>query len=302
MLYIAIAESGVLRWSPRTQPEPQPWLKTDVEVDALALDPSGTRLAWAGDDVSVLLDAGSRAELHRLEHEGRVASLVLGSERMTSIDGRNGARSYDMLAGTAQPQREVDTLHAISVAGRSGGNVLAIGGYGSIEVRGGAATLSIAMPPCREQPSDLGCARWAEHRVEEFGDEDSQPASYVESSPDWLVHDVEFGPGGQTLAAGRSDGVVLVVDLEAGKVVERFETDPQGALVVVFSPDGRSLAVGGKSGRLHVIARSDESTTSVQAHEHAIEDVAWSSTGLLATAGYDGVAVWRLGPAPAAGI
>jgi len=293
-LFVGAAGSGILRWAPSSGTQPQPWLDTDAHAEALAIDPGGDRLAWAGDKMSVLVDVESRAELHRWRHEGAVASVALGPTRMTSVDRHNRARSYDYIAKTGLPEREVDTLHAISIAAEGDGPWLATGGYGAIEVRGGAVPISIAMPDCRESPADLACADWEQRSIEEFGDEGSQPASYTDSSPDWLVHDVEFGPNGQMLVAGRSDGVVLVVDLAGATVVQRFEADPDGAVTVSVSRDASLIAVGGKSGRLDVFSRVDGSARSVQAHEHSIRDVAWSGPGQIATASYDGVAVWQI--------
>lgn len=294
-LYVA-SMHGVLRWAPSSEPEPRTWLQTDTRVEALALDPGGTRLAWTGDTGTAVVDVDSQAELHRFTHDGHSVSLVVGPRHMVAIDRRNTLRTYDHVAGKRLRTREVDTLHAISVAGTDDGAWVATGGYGSIVLRGTASDVTITMPDCREKTADLACAHWGEHRIEEFGDDGSPPTSYVESSPDWLVHDVVFGPDHKTLAAGRSDGAVLVLDIEEKRVVRRFETDPKGALRVAYSPDGALLAVGGMSGQLDVIRRSDGQIASVRAHQHAIADIAWTRTGLLATASHQGVVVWRVAP------
>ncbi len=295
-LYVGSETMGVLRWPRAFDRAPGPWLETKEGVDALALDPSGTRLAWAGGTTGGLIDVESRTSLHRLTHEDLVASLVVGPTHVVSIDLRNESRTYDHVAARSLPVQQVDTLHSLSVGGTADGTLVATGGYGSIELSGTGVGFTIEMPRCRDRPSQLACVRWAETRVEEFGAEGSPPTTHIEEAPEWYVHDVTFAPDRRTLAAGRSDGAVLVVGIADKAVIQRFETDPEGALRVAYSPDGELLAVGGRSGRLDVIRRRDGMTASVEAHAHGIDDLAISTTGLLATASYDGVAVWRLEP------
>jgi WD40 repeat protein len=62
--------------------------------------------------------------------------------------------------------------------------------------------------------------------------------------PEEQLTEAQFSPNGRFLAAGTSDGAVLLWDTATGKLLHVFRGPPEGVLTLAFSPDSRRLVSG----------------------------------------------------------
>src|SRR5207249_1097526 len=105
---------------------------------------------------------------------------------------------------------------------------------------------------------------------------------------------LDFSPDSLVMAAGRSDGTIILYDLLSGRETQRFQLGAEPAYLR-FHPDGRSLAValepGSSSGQDPVevqIRDRHGDTTTVLPHPLGVLGLAWSPDGSrLATACLD---------------
>jgi WD40 repeat protein len=116
----------------------------------------------------------------------------------------------------------------------------------------------------------------------------------------WVTH-VVFSPDGRKLASGDMDGTVLLWDTATGKQLLqrplRFTPRDHGENRVeslVFSPDGATLAARGQSERLHLWAVSSGKEVA-EYHAGGGPAIAFLDSQKLATAGSEGVHLWRAG-------
>src|SRR5207244_145499 len=63
-------------------------------------------------------------------------------------------------------------------------------------------------------------------------------------------NEIVFSPDGELIALNSSVGGVIVLDVASGKERWRAKADDTYDLTVAFSPDGRTLASGGRDVRL----------------------------------------------------
>ena len=108
---------------------------------------------------------------------------------------------------------------------------------------------------------------------------------------------ITFSPDGRTLAAGRKDGAVKVLDIVGGRV--KWTAKEHGAAVtcVAFSPDGGTLASSSYDGTINLWqAESGKHRASLSEHTGAVMSVAFSPDGsLLASASLDTtINVWEV--------
>ena len=64
------------------------------------------------------------------------------------------------------------------------------------------------------------------------------------------VSSVVFAPDGSTLAAGGSDGSIILWNPVSGETMRQLTGPAEGVLSLAFSPDGRMLASGGADGKM----------------------------------------------------
>lgn len=103
------------------------------------------------------------------------------------------------------------------------------------------------------------------------------------------VRTVVFSPDGRLCAAGSRDNMVIVWDVETGRVVETLTGHAGWVNRVAFGPEGRLLASGSEDGtvRLWNISRETEARV-LEGHTGAVWGIAFSPDGrLLASSGAD---------------
>jgi WD40 repeat protein len=112
------------------------------------------------------------------------------------------------------------------------------------------------------------------------------------------IEQLAFAPDGQTCAAGCGRDLVLI-DVKAGKELRRFEAHPGGVASVAWSPDGKTLAVGGDAqvivkNQKHTIrlldAGSGKLLRTLEEHSDAVATLAFAPDGKrLASASCGGI-------------
>jgi outer membrane protein assembly factor BamB len=269
-------------------PSPYPAIKPDAaRFDQSAtsdLDGAGFCIAY-NEDTGLLVAGCERHALHYWDkdivmgvraadhaphvvqaHQGPVLALVMASERVVSA-GTDGK----IIVWNLPAEKTVYTLDAATVvrslAAGPGGKVVASAGDNGIV-----------------QLWDLTTGK---------------PGLKLEGATDWLLA-VAFSPDGKQVAAGGYDGKVYLWDATTGKKQLDFaahapvmpNTPPPDKNVVsalAFSPDGKTLAVGGHDAAIHLFQANDgKYVRSMTGHGSSITSLAFHPTGtVLASASKD---------------
>jgi WD40 repeat protein len=106
--------------------------------------------------------------------------------------------------------------------------------------------------------------------------------------------DVAFNPDGKLLATGGYGTRAQLWDLEAKREIRLFELGTRGAIRPVFSPDGKTLAVGNRNGSSFLF-RVDTGALIAELPRRMTQEIAFRPDGqILATAYVNGtVALWE---------
>ena len=137
-----------------------------------------------------------------------------------------------------------------------------------------------------------------------------KPGPKLAGATDWLLT-VAFSSDGKSVAAGGYDGHLRVWETASGKSLIDVPAQPPPApnmppppvsvvTALAFAPDGKSIAVGGADGVIHLFQTADgKYVRSMPGHTSAVSGLAFHPGGaLLASAGKDRtVRLWN----PAAG-
>lgn len=246
-------DDGVLAiWDARTGQVAQALGKHDRRISALAYAPGGDLIAAAGLTDLRVWDAVTGALVHTLPGHGDIINnLRFVGDELYAVDLRNALRRWDPRSGRELAVLDVPTIHMLSMAIAPDGAALAMGGYGDLELLALPARTSrfkLSMPRCDQTPNDLLCAAWKTRQVEEFGHEDSPPATYKENSPQWFVQDLAFSADGTRLLFGRADGVAVLLDTASGKPLARFAVGDDDHAWVALTPDGATAALANHDG------------------------------------------------------
>lgn len=239
-------------WDARTGQVALELGKHDRRISALAYAPGGDLIAAAGLTDLRVWDAVTGALVHKLPGHGDIINdLRFVGDELYAVDLRNALRRWDPRGGRELAVLDVPTIHMLSMAIAPGGAALAMGGYGDLELLALPARTSrfkLKMPRCDQAANDLLCAAWKTRQVEEFGHEDSPPATYKENSPQWYVQDLAFSADGTRLLFGRADGVAVLLETTSGEPLARFTVGDDDHAWVALTPDGATAALANHDG------------------------------------------------------
>ncbi len=128
--------------------------------------------------------------------------------------------------------------------------------------------------------------------------ETGKPVASLRDHTDWVLC-LAFGPDGTSLASGGYDGLVRLWDAGSGKKVRDLPAAPvpppkeapapSPVLSLAFSPDGKTLAIGGADGQIRLANVADgKLVRALAGHTSAVAGLAFHPGGkLLASAGKD---------------
>lgn len=102
---------------------------------------------------------------------------------------------------------------------------------------------------------------------------------------------IAISPDGKTIASSWIDGIKLI-DVESRKILKKLKTDKDDLVVmassIVFSPDGKIIALGGKSHRVVLWDLANGKALKKLSHKKGINSIAFSNDGKLLASCDDG--------------
>jgi WD40 repeat protein len=283
-------------------------------VLSVAFSPDGTALASGGEDKTVRLwEVGSRKLAATLKgHTEKVTCVVFSPDGklLASVDSLTAPpgsvkapedptiRLWDVATGREKARLEGGHFAAFSPDGK----LLVSGGKNrrTLEVwemptgKKAAAFTGVRQPFCVKFSPDgtmLAVGGGILTGSVELWHVSSRKEKTIDRRLFQGVHSLSFSPNGKLLAVASSlQGKIELLDMTDGKYsAEPIETRSQLPLSVAFSPDGNTLAAGGRDGfvRLWEVATRKLAAT-LNGHTAVVTSVAFSPDGkLLAAASRD---------------
>jgi WD40 repeat protein len=323
-LATASATGSTTIWNPRTG-QRRDLRDTGKSVAAVAFNPDGTLLASGGQDsgVRIWTVEGGERRFYFFAHTNPVTTVAW------SPDGRVVASaSADRTARLWRAHGLVGegSLAATLAGDTDAVNSLAFSRDGRLLVTGskdGTARVWDARPDQELRQLGRGAgaavaARWAGNSV--VAAWASGIVRVFDAHTRRLVHRLREASGGgltslaasrdgSVVVAGTRDGTALAWDARTGgTLAPAIGIDP--VLAVAVSPRGELAASGDKRGGLRLWNPHSGRLRWVAAQGGAVNDIAFSSSGMLATAGPRGAVLWsttsrpplHLLPTPAAAL
>ncbi len=289
-------------------------------ITALAVSGDFRRIATAGPDSAILLwDMEAGHELRRLDgHQDEILQVRLSADgrRVFSTSRDQTLRAWDAETGKELYRCVADKDVRSEMALSADGHVLAwTGRAGAILVLDAATgkerrrleragdNHSLSFAPTDDRILLRRTAKELHLWDVVTGQHRSRPCDEVPFS----IFATAYAPDGRLAAFGGQSDVLVLVDLDTGKVVRRIaNVSGEGADMVrclAFSPDGRTLAWAGprdRAVRLTEVATGQERIR-LTGHYGQVESLAFAADGTrLVTGSSDTTAlVWDLAGWPA---
>jgi WD40 repeat protein len=237
------------------------WQIDGAEIDALATNRDGSRIASASDDRLIRLWTNDGHLLLTLNgHAGRVTSLAF------SPDGRvlasASADATVRLVGVESGRQTAVLPHADPVR--------------AVRFNPGGALLATT--------AGSAVRLWDAHRYQ-----------LVRAFPCPASAAVLFSPDGRRVLAGGGDGAIRVWDVRSGKEIGRMTGHQSAVLSLAFSPDGSRLASGSTDETVRIWdANSYEPLLVLTGQTGAVHSLFFSSDGgRLISAGTGPIRLWE---------
>lgn len=243
-----------------------PWQKHVGGVNDVAWSPDGSRAVTVGSDSGVVIWSADGAVLLDFASEdenGQSYESVDWSPDGSTIvvgDDRGEATLFDSASGNPIASFALSDEVVDSVEWSPDGSAFAVG------IRSGAIHLVT--------PADGSSAVLLDA---ESGDEASK-------------HDVAWSADGtRLLSAGASVDLAFILDPDGGVAPLELVTEVGAVRALDWSPDGRTVAIGGSGGTIELFdARSGEFTSSLSLEGDWIDTVSYSPDGaIIASGGHD---------------
>ncbi len=281
-------------------------------IQAVAFSPDGTLLAsGTGNGTLRLWDVGTGTRTATLvEYGGGIESVVFSSDGTILASASrwdNTVKVWDLATGNAATiSGHTDNVNTVAFS--PDGTTLASGGGGTYggyhdainlwETATGAHTaiLDAHRTPIHflaflPDGTTLVSGAWRTIKVWDVATRTSAATLSGE-----VIRSVS--PDGTTLAMGREDGTVDLLEVSTGTSVAILEGHGDWAGSVAFSPDGATLATGTEDDgtvKLWEVA-TGTNTANLEGHEHGVFSLAFSPDGAtLASGGGYVVKLWDVG-------
>ena len=244
-------------------------LSTTAALQAVAFDPSGARLATAGQGETRVWDSSTGQTLFSLPGPAGPINAVAFSHdgsRLVTAGADGTARIWNAAAGGQVLLTLTSTTPLLSVALSPDDKRLAIGAAdGTTRIWNamtGKAVLTLtstsAVRALAFSPTGGLLATATDGGVTQIWDASSGQVSVTLSGHTSLVMDVAFSADGKRLATASRDGTAKIWDPSTGQALLTLPGSGRGLNGVAFSPDGTRLFTSGDDGlRAYVLPIED---------------------------------------------